>query len=93
LGDEPARILIVATPDVIDFYPLRAKYHLPPHSAHVVRELPASRIRDSLDYVIFFGAAGDITHLPGWNTEWQQALIGMDGGGRGLLYRVETQGN
>ena len=89
LGDQPARILILGDENAIDYYLLRAKYHLLPHSVDVVGRLAKELAPDSLDFVIFFGQPTGITKVRGWKPSWQNALVPIDQGQWGVVYRVE----
>jgi len=89
LGDQPARILILGDENAIDYYLLRAKYHLLPHSVNVVGRLAKGLAPDSLDFVIFFGQPGGITKARGWKPSWQNSLEAVDQGEWGMVYRVE----
>ncbi len=88
LAKSPARILILGGPDSVDYYLLRAKYHLLPHSAHVARRLGARPRPANLDYIIYFGRPGTITQVPGWNSRWRRSLLEIDKSGMGVVYRV-----
>ena len=50
LGDQPARILILGDESTHDYYKLRAKYHLLPHSVDVVGRLAKTLAPESLDF-------------------------------------------
>ena len=89
LGDQPARILIVGDENAIDYYLLRAKYHLLPHSVDVVGRFANTLALESLDFVIFFGQPDGITKVRGWKPAWQQSLIPIDQGEWGVVYRIE----
>jgi hypothetical protein len=88
LGSAPARILILGGPDSVDYYLLRAKYHLLPHSAFVTRRLDARLQSATLDYVIYIGRPGTITQVPGWNARWRASLLEIDKSSMGIVYRV-----
>lgn len=88
LKKHPARILILGGPDSVDYYLLRAKYHLLPHSAFVTRRLGARLQPANLDYVIYLGQPGTITQVPGWNSRWRDSLLEIDKSGMGVVYRV-----
>ncbi len=89
LSDQPARILIVGDENAIDYYLLRAKYHLLPHSVFVAGRFIKRLAPGSLDFVIFFGQPADIIKIPGWNPSWQKSLVQIDHGEWGAVYRVE----
>jgi len=89
LGGKPMRILILGGPDSVDYYLLRAKYHLLPHSAYVTHRLTRALTPDTLDYVVYFGRPGTITQVPGWNTRWRNSLLEVDKGGMGAVYRIK----
>lgn len=89
LGDQPARILIVGDENAVDYYLLKAKYHLLPHSVAVAGRFDDKLLSESLDYVIFFGQPGGIANVPGWDPRWQQVLIRIDSGDLGTVYRLE----
>lgn len=89
LGEQPARILILGDENAIDYYLLRAKYHLLPHSVAVSGRFANKLVPESLDFVIFFGQATNIMKIPGWNSSWQQSLVPIDRGGWGQVYRVK----
>jgi hypothetical protein len=89
LGDQSARILIIGDENAIDYYLLRAKYHLLPHSVNVAGRLAKELTPESLDFVIFFGQSAAITKVPGWKPFWQKSLARIDQGEWGTVYRVE----
>lgn len=89
LGNQPARILILGDESTHDYYKLRAKYHLLPHSVDVVGRLAKTLAPESLDFVIFLGQPGGITQVRGWNPAWQDSLVAIDRGDWGVAYRVE----
>jgi hypothetical protein len=78
LSPRPSRILIASDADTLEYFPLRAKYHLLPHSANVVRRLPAGLKPSSLDYLVYFGPADGINSLPGWDPGWERSLRLLD---------------
>jgi len=88
LGDIPGRILILGDENAIDYYLLRAKYHLLPHSVHVMGRLPPELSPQTLDFVIFFGQAGAIAKAPGWNAAWRHYLVEVERNQWGAVYRV-----
>jgi len=75
---EPARILIVADEQAVEYYMQRAKYHLLPHSAHATRHFPNGLLPSSVDYVIFLGQAGGIRGVRGWGPRWERSLQLVD---------------
>jgi hypothetical protein len=89
LGDQAARILILGDENAIDYYLLRAKYHLLPHSVNVVGRFPKKLAPESLNFVIFFGQPAGISKVRGWKPFWQKSLIQIDQGQWGVVYRVE----
>ena len=89
LGDQPARILILSDRSTHDYYLLRAKYHLLPHSVAVVKRLSRELAPDLFDFVIFFGQPGGISKMRGWNSSWQDSLIAIDRREWGVAYRIE----
>jgi len=88
LGTQKARILIIGEKDGA-YFQLRAKYHLLPHSAHVVSRFPKKLKPANLDYVMFFGEPASIVKVQGWNPSWQRSLTLADRGAWGAVYRVE----
>ena len=82
------RILIVGDENAIDYYLLRAKYHLLPDSAHVTGMFASSLLPESLDYVLYFGQPDTIANIPGWNSAWRDALKEVDRNEWGIVYRV-----
>jgi hypothetical protein len=89
LGDQAARILILGDENANDYYLLRAKYHLLPHSVNVAAHFAIELAPESLDYVIFFGQADGITKVQGWKPSWQQFLVPIDQGEWGVVYRIK----
>ena len=89
LGDQPARILILGDENAIDYYLLRAKYHLLPHSVNVAGRFSKELTPESLNFVIFFGQPTGITKVRGWKPSWQKSLVAIDQGEWGVVYRVE----
>ena len=87
LPDDPARILIIGDENAVDYYLLRAKYHLLPHSVNVVGRLGEHLVPESLDYIIFFGQPNGISKVPGWSSSWERALSPIDRGEWGVVYR------
>ena len=101
LGHQPARILIIHDIAREEFYGLRAKYHLLPHSASVRPSLPNGLDLLSLDYVLFLGEflpknapagaqASDeqrITGLP-MGSVWRETLQLTDVDKEGVLFAV-----
>ncbi len=90
LGEHRARILILGDQDAIDYYLLRAKYHLLPHSARVVARLDQQLSPANLDYIIYFGPPGSINREPGWSTSWQDSMLQIDNSQWGVVYRVDS---
>lgn len=88
LGNQNARILIIGDENAIDYYLLRAKYHLLPHSVNVTDRFVKDLAPESLDFVIFFGQPASITKVSGWNKAWQQSLVKVDSGNWGTVYRI-----
>lgn len=88
LGDQNARILIVGDENADKYFMLKAKYHLLPHSVDFVRGF-SSRVKpEFLDFVFYLGESRNITKVPGWNRQWQQALTEVHTGDWGVVYRV-----
>jgi len=88
LGDQNARILILGDDNAVDYYLLRAKYHLLPHSVDVAARFSKDLLAESLDFVIFFGEPARITEVPGWSLSWKKKLIQIDRDEWGVVYRV-----
>ena len=88
LGDSTARILIIGDENAVDYYMLRAKYHLLPHSVNIARQFSRQTAPKFLDFVFFFGQPGEIIKVPGWNQGWQKALTIVESGEWGVVYRV-----
>jgi hypothetical protein len=88
LGGQNARILILGDETAIDYYLLRAKYHLLPHSVNVAGSLARELTPASLDFVIFFGEPTGLVKVRGWSPAWRQSLIQVDSGEWGAVYRV-----
>jgi hypothetical protein len=88
LPSTPARILLVADEQAAEYFLQRAKYHLLPHSVHATRQFPPGLEPNSLDSVIFLGAAGGIHEVPGWNPDWEQALRPVDRAELGEAFTV-----
>ena len=89
LGDQAARILILGDENANDYYLLRAKYHLLPHSVDVAGSFTNEISPESLNFIVFFGQPTNITKVRGWKPSWQQLLIPIDQGKWGVVYRVE----
>lgn len=83
------RFLIVGDENAIDYYLLRAKYHLLPASAHVDGRFDERLSPDSLDYVLYFGQPGAVANIPGWSATWRNALTEVDRSEWGMVYRVQ----
>jgi hypothetical protein len=88
LSDQPARILILGDENSDEYYQLKAKYHLLPHSAFVSGGIPQRLKSESLNYVLFFGPPGGIRKTPGWNPAWQNHLTRVDSDEWGTVYRI-----
>ena len=88
LGGTPARILIVGDENAIDYYLLRTKYHLLPHSAFVTSRFTKNLKPGSVDFVVYFGQPSGIVETPGWNMAWRQSLVQVDSGKWGTVYRT-----
>lgn len=88
LGDTPKRILIVGGENAIDYYLLRAKYHLLPHSVLVTNRLAKQLKPGSVDFVVYFGQPGGIMATRGWSQAWQQSLVQVDSGEWGVVYKT-----
>lgn len=91
LGKQNARILITGDENAIDYYLLRAKYHLLPHSVNVAGRLAADLAPESLDFVIFFGQPDNIINVPGWSQAWQSSLANVDSGNLAVVFKVTKQ--
>lgn len=89
LGEKNSRILIIGDENAIDYFMLRARYHLLPHSAAVEGSFANKLVPASLDFVIFFGQPGSIVKVPGWDLSWQNSLVEIDRGELGFVYKVE----
>lgn len=89
LGDQSARILIIGDGSAADYYLLRTKYHLLPHSAHVTGHFAKELKPETLDFVIFFGEPASIVKVRGWNQSWQRSLSLVDRGEWGEVYRIK----
>jgi hypothetical protein len=87
LGEKPARILVIGDEHNTNYYVLRAKYHLLPHSVDVAGGFAKKLNPESLDYVVFFGQPGSITRTPGWGPKWRTSLTQIDRGEWGAVYR------
>ncbi len=87
-GERSTRILILGDEDTADYYLQRAKYHLLPHSANVARGFVKGLAPQSLGFVIFFGQPANIANVPGWNPAWQNALVRVESGEWGEVYRI-----
>jgi len=88
LNGAKARILIIGDENAADYYMLRAKYHLLPHSVEVARRFAENLAPGSVDFVIFFGEPANIAAVNGWNRSWQQSLLPVDSGDWATVYRV-----
>jgi hypothetical protein len=89
LGNQNARILIIGDENAVDYYLLRAKYHLLPHSANVAGHFAKELKPKTVDFVIVFGEPASIARIPGWNQVWQHSLTLVDRGEWGEVYRVK----
>lgn len=89
LGDQNTRILILGDENAVDYYLLRAKYHLLPHSVDVAAHFSKKLTPESIDYVLFFGQANGIAKVRGWNSAWQQSLTRVDQTEWGVVYRAD----
>jgi hypothetical protein len=89
LGDKKVRILILGDKNASDYFLLKAKYHLLPHSVDVAAYFAKGLTPESVDFVLFFGQANGIAKVRGWNRNWQQSLVKIDQGEWGIVYRVE----
>jgi len=90
IGEKISRILIVGEENAIDYYLYRAKYHFLPHSAVVVGRFNRQLTPGTVAYVVYFGPPGSITKLPGWSQAWRSALVEIDRGDWGVVYRVDS---
>ena len=88
LGKKPARIVMIGDENTEDYYLLKAKYHLLPHSINVDRRIRENLSPSTLDFVIFIGESGNIRRVRGWNKDWQTSLKEIDRGEWGVVYRV-----
>ena len=89
LGDAPSRILIIGSNDAIDYFLLRAKYHLLPHSADVIGRIKRGTSPQLFDYVIFFGPPDGISKARGWGRRWSRSLKEVERNDWGAVYRVK----
>ena len=87
LGDKNARILILGDKNASDYFLLKAKYHLLPHSADVAARFAKKLTPESVDFVMFFGQPNGISKISGWNPGWQQSLVKIDQGEWGIVYK------
>jgi len=90
LGGKAVRILIIGDESAIDYYLLRAKYHLLPNSVDVADRFNQELSPQTLDFVIFFGQPGGIAKVPGWSPSWRRALVEVDRGNWGVVYRLDS---
>jgi hypothetical protein len=88
VSNRPNRILIIGDDNAVDYFLVRAKYHLLPDSAHVAAGLGQYLMPKNLDYVIFFGQPSAIANVPGWSTNWQAALSEINRSQWGVVYKV-----
>ena len=89
LANQNARIFLIGDRKTLDYYLLRAKYHLLPHSVNVGGHFEKALTPETLDFVIFLGRPGGIVNMPGWNQSWQASLVLVDRGEWGDVYRVK----
>ena len=83
--------LTIGDESAIDYYLLRAKYHLLPHSVDVAGHFAKELVPETLDFVIFFGEPINITKVSGWNQSWRSSLVKVDSGQWGAVFRVQNQ--
>ena len=88
LGDQPTRILIIGDEEAVEYYLMRAKYHLLPHSVDVAGRFREDLAPGSLDFVIFFGKPINILKVPGWDATWRRSLKRVERGEWGVVYQV-----
>jgi hypothetical protein len=88
LDESPGRILILGDESAIDYFLLRAKYHLLPHSVHVMGRLPPELSPQTLNFVIYFGQPGGISNVAGWNSAWRHYLREVERNKWGVVYKV-----
>jgi hypothetical protein len=55
LGPQPRRVLLVPDPKLHEYFGLRSKYELLPHSVAVSSRLPTPAELAGIDYVLFLG--------------------------------------
>jgi len=91
LGNQNTRILIIGDETANDYYLLRAKYHLLPHSVNVTGGFAEELAPETLDFVIFFGQPGNIFKVPGWSQAWQASLAKVDSGSLAVIFKVKKQ--
>jgi hypothetical protein len=84
-----SRVLVVGDETASDYALLRAKYHLLPHSVHVVQQLSSNLETENLDYVHFLGSPGGFSGVPGWNAELNRRLKQVDASQLGEVYEVQ----
>ena len=89
LGAEPGRILIIGDENTPDYYPLKAKYHLLPHSVFVDDRFRKKLAPGSVDFVIVFGPEPDFNKIHGEKRSWLKSLVQVDRGEWGVVYRVK----
>jgi len=90
LGDMPARILIIGDENAIDYYLLRAKYHLLPHSVDVISSFNKQLSPATIDYVIYFGQSGGIANARGKTRLWLDSMIEIDESPLGQVFRIDS---
>ena len=88
IDGEQNRILIVGDESSVDYYLLRAKYHLLPHSVNVAGGFARNLGPEFIDYVIYFGQHANITKTTGWTSSWAEALTIVDDGEWGVVYKT-----
>jgi len=91
LPSAASRILVLGDDQAVEYYLLRAKYHLLPHSALVARRIPRGLDPRSLDYLIFFGDKSEIRRTDGWNDDWDAHLTRLRAEEPGTLYEVKSE--
>jgi len=103
IGTEPARVLLVLDPYKSEYFALRSKYQLLPHSVRVVKSLDDRFVDRDIDYVLFLGRFGvnikrksvredvprRIRQLPISN-DWYSSLRLLDVNQQGLLFEIKT---
>lgn len=90
LPERPCRILILGD-TASEYFLLRAKYHLLPHSTLVTRNIQAPLPPESVDYVIYLGQPEAIVEISGWDDQWRAAMTVVDADANGLVYRTRER--